>query len=223
MNEILGSAMTAKSPTDNWAAAGEMAYLEFVIYTVNDKASFPAIRASAARDMKTAARGHLWWKRLKGENGLYADVVAWASPEEAKAAAAMIEKDPRFQPLISAIKSVVHFGHYWAHQHSDTLSAQLDSAPIVEIALYTVKDRQIHARTHEELYGLLAGRDGLLGGARLSHDGSENGFGDLLAWRDAQAHEATGKAMMGMKELAPFFEGTNESIVFALFSKDHIE
>ncbi len=223
MNKMLATAVAAGTLVGGAAASDDRAYLEFVVYSVHDAAGFPATRASAARQIESAADGFLWWKRLKGEDGRFADIVAWESPEAARDAAKLVESDERFRPLISAIDTTVHFGHYWADAEAGTLSRQLDDGPVVEIALYTVKDPTVHAEIHAELYTHLAKRDGLVGGARLQRDGAEKGFGDLLVWRDVAAYEATGKALMEMQELAPFFEGTDEDIVFALFEKDPAE
>ena len=223
MNKMLAATVAVGTLMGGAAQAEDQVYLEFVVYSVHDEAGFPATRAAAAREIESTADGFLWWKRLKGEGGQFADVVAWESPVAAQTAAKLVESDARFRPLISAIDETVHFGHYWAHARAGTLAQQLDQGPVVEIALYTVKDPIVHADIHAELYTRLAGREGLVGGARMHRDGVENGFGDLLVWRDVASHEATGKAMMEMQELAPFFEGADESIVFALFEKDTAE
>jgi hypothetical protein len=202
------------------AAAADGAYLELAVYTVKNSTEFPAVRAQAEKHLQVNAPGFLWWKRLQGDNGNFADILAWASPADAKKAAVLVQSDESLQPFVSSIQTVTHFGHYRATVDPTLLGEQIDSAPLIEIALYTVRDATTHAIVHQRLYDHLANQQGMLGGTRLMAEGTERGFGDLLTWKNVASWEATGQALMQLPELSAFFEGTDTSHVFALFTRD---
>ena len=223
MKSIAIAVITGGLLTGTSAAATDGAYLEVAVYTVKNNSEFPAIRLQAEKNLQENAPGFLWWKRLRGDNGSFADILAWASPPDAKKAAVIVRTDESFRPFVSSIQSVIHFGHYQATVDSILLGEQIDSAPLVEIALYTVRDASTHAVVHEQLYKHLANQQGMLGGTRLVADGIERGFGDLLTWKDVSSWEATGQALMQLPELSAFFEGTDTSHVFALFTRDEVE
>ena len=221
MNKIIAATIVASSLLNNTAAAGtERTYLEFAIYTVKDDSTFPVTRVAAEKNLKNNATGLLWWKRLKGENGEFADILAWASPEDADQAAELVQKDNLFRPFTSSIHVMKHFGHYWAAADSASLGHQLDTAPLIEITLYTVQDAPVHAKVHKQLYKRLTRQQGMLGGARLSASTNEKGFGDLLTWEDAEKWQKTGQVLMQEPELANFFKGVDNTHVFALFTQD---
>lgn len=223
MKKTLAAAGLAGVMTAAAAESQARTYLEFAVYRVSDAEKYTTLRENAVEIMQRNAPGLIWWKRLKSEDGLFADIAAWTGPAEAKAGAEMFEKDPRFKPMMTAIQSMEHFAHYWADDGAEALGATLDAAPLVEIALYRVKDAKVHEAVHDERYGRLRQQDGMLGGASLVADGIERGFGDLLTWRDLESWEEAGKTMMAVPELAPFFEGSEESIVFAVFRRDGAE
>ncbi|MEE9322751.1 MAG: hypothetical protein V3U76_20075 [Granulosicoccus sp.] len=223
MNKIIAATVVAGSLLNNIASAEtetERTYLEFAVYTVKDDGPFPATRLEAEKNLRNNTTGLLWWKRLKGKSGEYADILAWASPEDANQAVKMLEKDELFRPFTSSILSMTHFGHYWAATDSALLSDQLDTAPLIEIALYTVQDASIHSKVHKKLYKRLSDQQGMLGGARLTASTIENEFGDLLIWKDAATWNKTGQILMQEPELADFFKGVDNSLVFALFTRD---
>lgn len=220
MKSITAAAISGGLLAGTIAAAADKTYLEIAVYTVNNNSAFPAIRAQAEKDLQANTAGFLWWKRLRGDNNSFADILAWASPTDAKNAAVMVRNDKRLQPFVASIQSTTHFGQYRATIDSTLLGEQLDRAPLVEIALYTVRDATTHAIVHEQLYEHLANQPGMLGGTRLMADGSKNGFGDLLTWKDVASWEATGKALMQLPALTAFFEGADTSQVFALFTQD---
>lgn len=223
MKKTLAAAGLAGAVLTAAGASRAKTYLEFAVYRVKEPAAFSTLREEAAEILPQVAPGLIWWKRLKSQEGLFADVAAWSSPEQAKAAAEIFEQEPRFQPMKAAIQSMEHFAHYWAAGQADHLGATLDAAPLVEIALYRVKDAALHQDVQDDLYGRLQRQDGMLGGVPLVADGIERGFGDLLTWRDLESWEQTGKAMMAVPDLKPFFEGLEQSNVFAVFTRDGAE
>ena len=210
------------------AAPSSGAYLEFAVYRVNDAASFPELRRTTA-DSMAEENGFLWWQRLQGkddEGALFADVVAWAGPDEANAAAAKVQTDERYAPFMAAVRDIVHFSHCRAAAGESQVADWLEAAVEIEIALYTVKDANVHREIREEVYRRLRQREGMMGGTYLdgaSVEGDDAAFGDLLTWTDAAAFETTGTEMQAMPELAPFFQGVAELRVFSLFRRDGVK
>ncbi|MEM9811039.1 MAG: hypothetical protein AAF913_00075 [Pseudomonadota bacterium] len=162
--------------------------------------------------------GLIWWHHLEGEGATQADILAWETPEQAKAASDLMRSDARFAPFVEAITEIGHFGHYRADTAADAIKARLDDAPLTEIALYTVQDASAHEPAQVGVHKALATLDGMLGGARLTLDGEANGYGDLLTWGSKADHEMAGQALMGQANLAPVFGGMNPPHVFALFT-----
>lgn len=201
------------------AASEALAYLEIAVYEVKEAAHFAAIRAETMKLM-AKLEGFLWWIPLRGDDNAFADVVAWSSPETAKAAAEAVTLDKAFAPFVTGIDVVRHLSHYRGFVSPAMVQGWLTTAPLVEIALYTVVDAAKQQSVHQRVYAQLAQMEGMLGGTRLEAVDGENGFGDLLLWRDRAAFESTGKALMANPELAPFFENVQETHVFALFSRE---
>lgn len=224
--QTLGLLSALTFAPDGSASAGEAsvgadnAYLEIVVYEVADPVAHRQERFKAEGVAKDAMPGMIWWHHLKGEGNSAADIIAWNSPAEAKAAAEFIQSDPRFTSFLSGMTKVVHFGHYHATAEAEALRALLAAAPVTELALYQVADAPAHEAVHSLVHERIQGREGLLGGARLQADGASLGYGDLLTWTNPQAHKATGEAMMAQPDLAPFFNGFSEMKVFALFSNE---
>lgn len=222
------AAATTCSPTAT-------ATLEIAVYTVKSPEEYIAIREETRR-LLSGEPGYLWWHTLHpapmdaghsdgGQNSageqLFADVLAWESPEAAHAAAAKVEADRAYQPFVQAIARIHHFTHYRAWNEAAVLEKILNDSTFIEIAAYTVKDPEQHKAVHSLLYeSKLPGTAGLVGGARMERLDNKRAFGDLLGWQTAEAFQATGAAMMQDPELKPFFEGSDESIVFALFTKE---
>jgi len=200
------------------AADSDGAYLEIVVYDVADPANFGPLRFETEALAFEAMPGLIWWRHLSGDGNTQADILAWETPEQAKAASELMQNDARFAPFVSAISGIGHFGHYWADTSAESIAASLSEAPLIEIALYSVQDATVHTPIHGLVHERLSARDDMLGGARLTADEEENGFGDLLTWSSKEAHESAGQAMMGQADLAPFFGGMNPPHVFALFS-----
>ncbi|MCR9144434.1 MAG: hypothetical protein NXI24_19505 [bacterium] len=229
----MAAALTSCAPT-------ETATLEIAVYTARSPEQHSAIRAETRKRLSQEA-GFLWWRPLKiappgalpnspddGESDhkpademLFADVLAWESIAAAKAAAEKVASDPAYGPFVESIADIRHFTHYRAWNAAGRLNEILTGARFIEIAAYTVQDAEQHLQAQRLLYEeKFPGRSGLAGGARLRRLDAERAFGDLLGWQSVEAWQATGAAMMADPDLKPFFEGIDESIVFALFIED---
>ena len=128
MIKTLATAVLAASLiTSTSTTASKDAYLEFAVYSKNST-TFSAIRVQAEKHLRTTVPGLLWWKRLQGKNGLFADVLVWTFPAVAKAASHVVQEGDRFQPFVTSINSVTHFGHYRSKGDAASLSEQLDTA-----------------------------------------------------------------------------------------------
>ncbi len=219
-------------------APSDTAILEIAVYRVHSPTEYISIRAETRKRLASEP-GFLWWHPLKAAPGveeahgsgqpelLFADVLAWESIEAARAAAEKVESNPAYRPFVSAISDIRHFTHYRAYKDAANLERVLRDSRIIEIAAYSVHDPDAFTPTHTLLYeSKLPGREGLVGGTRMrrlfdaDHKQAEDGFGDLLGWESIQAWQDTGAAMMADPELKPFFEGIDESKVFAVFIKD---
>lgn len=204
--------------TDAAAASGPV--LEIAAYQLAATDGFAEKRAAAVEGVR-GMQGFLWWAMLEGEDGSAADVLAWETLADAKAAAAAFSASDRFKAFHAAIGKVDWFGHVSPSTPVAELRPVIEAAPHVEIALYQVAAPDALDPVHTLLHaGKLPGRDGFLGGARLQSSEKPALRGDLLGWRDRSAWQQTGEAMMADPDLAAFFEQAgNQTELFQLYDR----
>lgn len=88
-------------------------YYEIVTYTVSD--AEPADRARAsARNLLAGCSGFLHWSEFSGADDVAArvDLVAWASKDEALAAAKAVGSSPEFAAFRVSVSNLISMEHY---------------------------------------------------------------------------------------------------------------
>lgn len=90
-----------------------MITIEVAVFTTSDPSACPSLQKRAHADLSTFD-GFVGSLALRGleDPKQRADLVAWASPDAAQAAATAIPKDPRFADFMAVVGEVRHFGHY---------------------------------------------------------------------------------------------------------------
>ena len=90
-------------------------YYEIVVYKINDAPTADKERNSAIKQI-SALPGFLSWVPFTGTNDAddRADLVAWASMDDALAAAKRVGTAPEFAAFRATLKQMVSIGHYTA-------------------------------------------------------------------------------------------------------------
>ena len=114
-------------------------FLEVAVYVTGEVEGFPAIRVAAAQQL-CREPGFLWWERLSADDGVRADLVAWRTGADGRAAARKVSAAPEYRPFLTSIHEVRHFAHYWAPMDAGVLAERLRCSPLVEVATYTVRN-----------------------------------------------------------------------------------
>ena len=142
----------------------------------------------------------------------------WRDLDAAQAAAAALPTRPELGFLTEAIAEIVLFTHIDVAEAPDVVAA-LRAAPIVEVAVVRPADTATHAAAHEQVIAALAERGEVVAHLAAPAVGDAVAIAvDLIGLTSVAAHEAIGAAMMERSELAPFFDPTNEMLVFDLHS-----
>ena len=140
----------------------------------------------------------------------------WRDLDAAQAAAAALPTRPELAFLTEAIADIVLFTHVEVAETPETIAA-LRAAPIVEVAAVRPTDAAGHAAAHLQVITALGEREEVVGHLPAPAVGDTVAV-DLIGLTSAAAHDAIGAAMMERSELAPFFDPTNEVLVFDLHS-----
>jgi hypothetical protein len=200
-------------------AAPPVPVLEIAVYQVRDPGAFGALQAGAHR-WAAQQPGFVRSLRLQSaaEPTLFADVIEWRSLAEAKAAAQAMEQNAALAPFVGAIAQMKCYGHapLTSAASPDLLDA-LARAPLVEIAVYAVKDSTRQDRMHARVHEKLGAARGISGHAPLKLVDADADYVDLIGWRAKEDHLAVGESMQKDPEVAPFFTNMGEMKVFDLF------
>lgn len=199
-------------------AASSAVVLEVAVFTVREPRSFDAVQRRTHDDLATL-RGYRRGLRLRGlSEGVFADIIAWESLEAAKRASALVQEDPRFAPLVSAIDQLRLYAHYQPSGEVGALIDALGRSPRVEIAAYAVRDVAAQLAAHSAVHEACRTLDGYIGGAPAQQIEDPSRFADLLGWSSVEAHHHAGAVLQARSELSGFFSGIAEMTVFELFS-----
>jgi hypothetical protein len=87
--------------------------IEVAVYTVHDAAEGRRAR-DEAYDLMQTLPGFVAWNRLvSGDDPTHlADVVQWASHDDARNASEQVRTDARFAPFVASIDQIISFHHY---------------------------------------------------------------------------------------------------------------
>ncbi len=216
---LFGVLLATDTALSNEAPHSTQTYLEIAVYAVKDVEAFPALQAQAHQEIAQLP-GFLHSLRLKsyGETVLFADVIAWRSPEAAEAASQQVSQDPKFANFMKALGDMKLFAHYWSSHNASELLPQLQQSPVVEIAAYSVPDPQTHELVHRLVHQKLPHQSGFRLGTPLQSAKGDSGYGDLIGWDSLQAFEQVGKKMMQDPELKAFFNPDMQMQVFTVFA-----
>lgn len=99
-----------------------MPYYEIVVYKINDATSANKERDSA-RTLISTLPGFISWAPFTGASDAEdrADLVAWASMDDALAAAERVSTAPEFAAFRATLKQMVSIGHYTAPTKPEVL------------------------------------------------------------------------------------------------------
>ena len=196
-----------------------MQVVEIAVFEANDPEGFalkqPKLHAQL-RDLFEGYVGSLGL-RSRAEAGVFADVVLWESVEFAQAAAAAMGDLAELAWFSGELGTIRFFDHLPPAGDWDAI-VNAAMAPVVEIVLVKPVDPVAFASAHASLHeDHLDKADAVVSHLRLL--ANANGIaGDFNGWRDHDAMEAMGPAMMERPELAPAFDEANEMLLFMPFT-----
>ena len=194
-------------------------FLEIVVYAVDPDLDFTALVSRAEKAMRTKADGMYWWSHWisPDDNSLRADVVCWATPEEAYAAAGIMDRDPEMKFFTSAITEVKHMDHYRAQLSPADLKDNLNDPGLLELAFFTSAQPEVTAANHPKLHATATSEAGCIVHQSLRSARHEDGFGGFILWTDLSAHREVAGRLTKATELQAYFGSIGKVSIFQLF------
>lgn len=196
-----------------------MQSLEIAVFEASDPEGFVAKHGDLHRALPNLFDGVVTSLGLRSatEPNVFADVVLWASADQAKAAAAALPETEELAWFQAELASIRFFDRFAPSREASEVLARVAGAPVAELVFLKPAKVDGFAAAHEALHVELANADVVVEELRLEMN--HNGIvGDVNAWTTPDAMEEMGAKMMAKPEVAPMFDPNNEMLVFMPFT-----
>lgn len=186
--------------------------LEIAVYQVNS--TFDELQRAAHQNLE-AFDGFVASVPCAADSGkLRCDLVLWDSHQAALAAGEAVQKDERFAPFMNAISEIEHLAHY--HAPSGTLE-MIGSRAFVELAAYETRPDVPMQTLQGGVHDVLKTNGATPIAAHMV--GEPNTLLDVVGWKSPEDQKSASESIPASHpELAPFFSGIKNMIVFKLFT-----